>query len=249
MKSELFINPIPQKKGKDNFAVENLNLSVPDASVTALLGTNGSGKTTIIKAVCGFHYPSAGKIILTDEKGNSFDVTEQPELAMELAGFVPESPRLPPNLTAREFLHFACDIHSLSGNQEKEAVERVVKDCSLAEFLDKKIRTLSKGQQQRLSFAQALVHNPPNLVLDEPVSGLDPAQIIQMRKLIERLAEKKAVLMSTHILQEVYSTCKKIQIISGGKTVACGSEEEIITSTNTKNLEEAFLKLSGGFSE
>jgi len=233
----------------NNFAVEDCNLIVPDKSVTALLGTNGSGKTTIIKAICAFHYPSKGKITITDKNGNFHDILKEAEIAMEEIGFVPESPRLPSNMTVSDFLHFAAGTHNLFEKEAANAISRVIEDCALSEFLEKKIKTLSKGQQQRLSFAQALIHNPPNLVLDEPISGLDPAQIIQMRKLIKKLSESKAVLMSTHILQEVYSLCNNICIINKGKTVCYGKEKEIIEKTKTKNLEEAFLKLSGGFTE
>jgi ABC-2 type transport system ATP-binding protein len=234
---------------KGSFSVKNLDLTVADCTVTALLGTNGSGKSTIIKAICGVHFPNAGSIILTDSDKKEYDITKTPELAMKLAGFVPESPKLPSNMTVKDFLHFAAATHSLTGEQASRAIARTTEACALSDFISEPIKNLSKGQQQRVSFAQALIHNPPNLVLDEPISGLDPAQIIQMRKLIEELAQEKAVLMSTHILQEVYSLCKNIYIINAGQSVCNGREEDILKQTKTANLEEAFLKLSGGISE
>lgn len=231
---------------KSDFAVEDLSLTVPDRSVTALLGTNGSGKTTVIKAVCGFHFPTKGRIILTDSSGAEHDVCANPERAMALAGFVPEIPSLPLSMIAGDFLRFAASTHGISGADAQSSVRRVIKECSLEDFVHKPVRNLSKGQRQRLSLAQALVHNPPNLILDEPMSGLDPAQIIGMRRLIERLAKSRAILMSTHIMQEVRSLCDNICIISGGKSVCTGSEGEIIARTRAANLEEAFLALSGG---
>ena len=126
----------------------------------------------------------------------------------------------------------------------KESIEKTVEQCSIEKLLDKKIKNLSKGQQQRVSFAQALVHNPPNLILDEPISGLDPTQIIQMRNLIKKLSKKKAILMSTHILQEVYSLCSELYILNDGKIVASGTESQIINKTKSKNLEDAFIKLT-----
>lgn len=231
------------------YAVENVSMTINDKSVTALLGRNGSGKTTIIKAICGLHFPSKGKIIVTDYDGKEYDLSTENQMAMKLSGFVPENPCLPKEMKVKDFLHYAANLHSLYDDKEEKAVSNVIKDCFLQDLLTKKIKTLSKGQLQRVSFAQAIIHNPPNLILDEPITGLDPAQIIQMRKLIEKLAQTKAILMSTHILQEVYSLNSRIYIINDGKSIAHGSESQIIEKTGCKNLEEAFLKLSGGFSE
>ena len=234
---------------KGSFSVTNLDLTVNDSAVTALLGTNGSGKSTIIKAICGIHYPNSGSIILTDNNKKEYEISKNLEIASDLIGFVPESPYLPGNMRVKDFLTFAAATHALSGKEAEKAISRCIKACALSDFLTAPIKTLSKGQQQRVSFAQALIHNPPNLVLDEPISGLDPAQIIQMRQLIEELAREKAVLMSTHILQEVYSTCSSIYIIKAGQVICKGSEEEITKATGTSKLEDAFLKLSGGILE
>ena len=184
------------------FAIDNLNMAVKTGAITGLLGVNGSGKTTILKAICGFHFPTGGEILI-----DGVSTEDAPEKVMELVGYVPEIPLLPGSMTVWEFLQFAGEVHGLVGDTLRAALESVIKECSLEKFTDKKIKTLSKGQQQRVSFAQAIIHNPPNLVLDEPISGLDPAQIIQMRDLIKKLAKNKAILMSTHILQEVYSLC------------------------------------------
>lgn len=227
-----------------DFCVKDISLKLQKGAITGLIGPNGSGKTTIMKAICGFHHASGGKIIVTDSENKSIDLEENPSQAMRLIGYVPEIPCLPPDMQVIEFLKYAASSHGIDDKDLDKEIDRVVKDCSLEKFLYKKIKTLSKGQKQRVSFAQALVFNPPNLILDEPVSGLDPAQILQMRNLIQKLAREKAILMSTHILQEVYSLCSSLYILNEGLLVAQGSEEEIIKKTNSKNLEEAFIKLT-----
>ena len=214
-------------------------MTVENGSITGLLGVNGSGKTTILKAICGFHFPTGGTINI-----DGIDIEEAPEKVMALVGYVPEIPQLPVNMTVTDFLNYAGESHGLKAGPLESALKNVIKECSLEKFLDKKIKTLSKGQQQRVSFAQAIIHNPPNLILDEPISGLDPAQIIQIRDLIKKLSKTKAILMSTHILQEVYSLCSKLYVMNNGEIVAQGTEEEIVKSSGTKDLEQAFLKLS-----
>lgn len=231
-------------KNKDSFAVQNVDLQAQKGSVTGLIGPNGSGKTTILKAICGFHYATEGQIIITDNDDNEFSVSEVPEKAMELIGYVPELPALPPDMTVSEFLTYAAATHGISDDDIQSNKERVVKECTLSKFLNKKIKTLSKGQKQRVSFAQALIHNPPNLILDEPISGLDPAQIIQMRELIHKLSKTKTILMSTHILQEIYSLCDNLYILNEGKLSASGTEAQIISACKTATLEEAFIKLT-----
>lgn len=229
------------------FAVEDVSFSIPKGTIAALLGVNGSGKSTIIKAITGFHYPTKGSVILSDNDNQKVDVVNNKEQVMELVGYVPEISILPSEMYVYEFLEYCAQLHGIE--DVKKAIDSVVEKCSLAKVLKQKIKTLSKGYKQRLSFAQAIIHNPPNLVLDEPISGLDPAQIIQLRNLIGELSKDKAILISTHILQEVYSLCSQIYVISKGKLVCNGTEEEILRKTGEKNLEQAFLKLSGGTEE
>ncbi len=229
---------------KSDFATKDVSITIEDGSITGLLGPNGSGKTTIMKAICGFHFPSEGCITITAPDGISFTTDENPELCMKYIGYVPEIPLLPKDMSVNEFLHYAAETHCIPTVKINDACQLVIKECTLEKFLNKKIRTLSKGQQQRLSFAQAILHDPPNLILDEPVSGLDPAQILQMRDLIKKLSKTKAVLMSSHILQEVRSLCSDIYIMSNGRITANGTEEEISKTADTKTLEEAFIKLT-----
>ena len=238
-------------------AAADISLTIADGSITGLLGPNGSGKTTIMKAICGFHFPTSGKITITAPDGTgtdtapctSFTTDENPELCMKFTGYVPEIPLLPKDMWVQDFLRYAADTHGIPKEKTEEACGLVIKECSLEKLLSKKIKTLSKGQQQRVSFAQAIIHNPPNLILDEPISGLDPAQILQMRDLIKKLAKTKAILMSTHILQEVRSLCDTLYIVSDGKITASGSEEDVTKQAGTKTLEEAFIKLTQGGAE
>lgn len=224
---------------KSEFAASEISIKVETGKVTGLIGPNGSGKSTIMKAICGIHYATKGKIIISNE-----DISQYPEKIHSLIGYVPELPQLPPEMTVSSFLDYAAKTHGLSPAQHQAAKARVVADCTLEKFLSKKIKTLSKGQKQRVSFAQALIHNPPNLILDEPMSGLDPAQIIQMRELIQKLSKDKAILMSTHILQEIYSLCTNLYILNEGSIVAQGTESEIVKQNKATNLEECFIKLT-----
>lgn len=225
------------------FSVNDINIKINKGQIIGLLGPNGSGKSTIIKAICGFHFPTEGKVLVSNENNVITDIELFPEKAMELIGYVPEQSILPGEMKVYDFLEYSGKMHGLSGEKLLQAIKEAVKVCSLEKILSKKIKTISKGYAQRVSFAQAIIHNPPNLILDEPVSGLDPSQIIQMRELIKKLSETKAVLMSTHLLQEVNSLCDEVYIISEGKVVINGSESYITTKTESKNLEEAFFKL------
>ena len=228
---------------KSGFSVKDISMQIVPGKITALLGPNGSGKTTIMKAICGFHYPGGGEIILSDNDGNKINVAEKPELAMNFVGYVPELSVLPPEMKVIDFLRYAGELHELKGQELEAAIKAVIEKCSLGDVLDKKIKKLSKGYQQRVSFAQAVIHNPPNLILDEAITGLDPAQILQMREIIIKLSKTCSILMSTHILQEVDSLCSEIFIIKNGRIVISGTEESITKEKNAQTLEQAFFKI------
>ncbi len=228
---------------KASLIIENLNLIIPDNSITGLLGVNGCGKTTVMKAVCGFHYPTEGKIFISDENSVKNNIEENPGLAMKITGYLPELPCLPPERKVEEFLIYCAQIHAIINPEEK--INELKKKLFLEELMNKRIKTLSKGQKQRVSFAQALIHNPKNLILDEPTSGLDPSQIIQIRKLIKELSKTKAIFMSSHIISEVDKLCDTICIMNKGKILAGGTKEQILKKTGCNNLEDAFLKITG----
>lgn len=244
-------------KKADSKAVDGVSFVARPGVITGLLGPNGAGKTTILKAICALHYPTQGAVRVMGRDVESFPVEVR-----SLVGYVSEQPALIGSLTAKDFLQYAGELRfagragvQVAGAEDQavseasweslsQAVERVVEECQLQEVLHKPISHLSKGYRQRLSFAQALLHNPPVLVLDEPVSGLDPAQIRQMRDMIKRLGREKTILLSTHLMQEVEALCQQVHIISRGRLVASGSAQEIAASSGTGSFEDAFLKLT-----
>lgn len=212
---------------KNSFSVQDISFCVEPGNITGLVGPNGSGKSTIIKAICQFHYPSSGEILVTGEKE---DVPP-----MELCGYVPEISCLPPEMKAIEFLYYAAQNHKIPVQDAAQIIEKLSKDLFLSDFLDKKIKVLSKGQQQKVSFAQALIHNPPNLILDEPFTGLDPAQIIKFRNYIKDLGKTKSILISSHILSEVSNLCSQAYIMYKGR---------LFKVKDLNNIEKEFLEIT-----
>lgn len=227
------------KSYKDFLAVDDVSFNVEKGYVTGLLGPNGAGKSTILKAIAGIHYPSAGKIIV-----NGTDVEKNPVKVKKMIGFMSENPSFYENFSVSEYLNFIAEARGIQKDEIKSKIDFTVKQCFLEKVFKNKISTLSKGYRQRLAFAQAVIHNPSVLILDEPVSGLDPKQINEMRNLIKNLAQDKIILLSTHLMQEVNSICSKIIIFNEGKVVADGTASEITAKTGTKDIESAFLSLT-----
>ena len=224
-------------KEYDSFkAVSNLSYTFEKGTITGILGPNGAGKTTILKALTGRHFASEGKVIFSE----TIDAAQAPEKIRNLTGFVEETASLPGEYTVKEYITFVAELHGCN----KAAVENVIKKCSLEEYKNKKINSLSKGYKERVNFAQALVYNPEILILDEPASGLDPQQIVNMRALVKDLSKDHTIILSTHLMQEVDALCEKVLIINHGKLLAQGTKDEIVKNTVTKNLEEAFFKLT-----
>ena len=217
-------------------AVDNVTLTVKQGEIAALLGENGAGKTTILKALCALHKATSGTVRICDKES----ATE----IKEIVGYVPEQPILYDDFTVNEMLFFTGEMRGMREKALSEAMEKVIADCKIESVINKKIATLSKGFKQRVSFATALIHSPKVLVLDEVTSGLDPAQIKQMRELIKRLSKTKTVLLSTHLMQEVDALAKTVFILKQGKLIAQGSAESIIRETKTTSLEEAFIALN-----
>ena len=201
--------------------------------ITGIIGPNGAGKTTILKAITGRHF-GVGKITIENH-----DINEDFSIIRNLTGFVVEQTELPGEYTVREYLLIKAELHGL----KKEALKNAFTDITIKDLKNKCYRTLSGGQQQRVLLARALCATKSLLLLDEPVTGLDPSQIIQMRKLILSLKNEHTILLSTHLMQEAESLCDSIYIINKGCLVDFGTKEEICKKNNSQTLEEAYFKL------
>ncbi|MEK7706396.1 MAG: ATP-binding cassette domain-containing protein, partial [Verrucomicrobiota bacterium] len=186
------------------------------------LGPNGAGKSTTMRMITGFIPPSGGRVSV-----GGFDVAENPIPAKRLIGYLPENAPAYTDMTVYGFLNFAAEIRGLRGDAKKKAVGRAVEMCFLTTVLHQSVETLSKGYRHRTCFAQSIIHDPDVLVLDEPTDGLDPNQKHEVRSLIRRMGEKKAIIFSTHILEEVDAACSRAIIIDRGKIVANGTPQEL----------------------
>jgi ABC-2 type transport system ATP-binding protein len=216
-----------RKSYKGVEAVRGVTFTAATGSVLGLLGPNGAGKTTIMKVLTGYHFPSSGTALV-----DGIDVSEDPIAVKRRVGYLPESVPLYQDLTVAEYLDFAADVRGIeagrkAGGARAAAIERAVGACGLSGVYRKKVEDLSKGYKQRLGLAQAILHDPPILILDEPTTGLDPNQIIEIRELIRSLGESKTVILSTHILQEVEAICSSVIILSEGRVAAQGAPSEI----------------------
>ncbi len=226
------------KKYGDYTAVNHLEYTFEENKITGILGPNGAGKTTILKALTARHFPTYGQVIFEDNE-TSFDSQENAENVRLITGFVEETASLPGEYTIKEYLNYMTSLT----NSPKDNLEKTISTCGLEEVLSKKIRELSKGYKERVSFAKALVSNPQILVLDEPASGLDPAQIVNMRKIVKKLSENHTIILSTHLMQEVEALCSNVLIINKGTKVVSGNIKEIADKTGSAGLEEAYFKL------
>ena len=196
-------------------AVDNITFSVDRGEVLGFLGPNGAGKSTTMKMITGYLSPTAGKITVC---GN--DVRLQPIEAKRRIGYLPEGAPLYGDMTPHSLLNFVCDIRKLSREQRRRGLDHAIESLHLHQVLQQPIETLSKGYKRRVGLAQAIVHDPDVLVLDEPTDGLDPNQKHEVRDLLERMASDKAIIISTHILEEVDAVCSRAIIISQGRVVA-----------------------------
>jgi ABC-2 type transport system ATP-binding protein len=203
-------------------AVDGVSFSVERGEVLGFLGPNGAGKSTTMRMITGFIPPTSGSITV-----GGFDVVENAIPARRLIGYLPENAPAYTDMTVHGFLSFCAEIRGLSGDAKKRAVSRVVEMCFLEAVLHQSVETLSKGFRHRTCFAQSIIHDPEVLVLDEPTDGLDPNQKHEVRGLIRRMGEKKAIIFSTHILEEVDAVCSRAIIIDRGKIVANGTPQEL----------------------
>ena len=203
-------------------AVDGVSFSVERGEVLGFLGPNGAGKSTTMRMITGFIPPSEGRITV-----GGYDVVDAPIQARRLIGYLPENAPAYTDMTVYGFLNFTAEIRGLRGEAKKKAVERVVETCHLEGVLHQSVETLSKGYRHRTCFAQSTIHDPDVLVLDEPTDGLDPNQKHEVRQLIRKMGESKAIVFSTHILEEVDAVCSRAIIIDRGRIVANGTPQEL----------------------
>jgi len=203
-------------------AVDGISFTVERGEVLGFLGPNGAGKSTTMRMITGFMPPSAGSISV-----GGHDVLESPIEAKRLIGYLPENAASYPDMTVQGFLNFVAELRGLSGRARRKAVDRVIELCFLETVLHQSIDTLSKGYKHRTCLAQALIHDPQVLIMDEPTDGLDPNQKHEVRNLIKELGGSKAIIFSTHILEEVDAACTRAIIIDRGRIVANGTPEEL----------------------
>lgn len=203
------------------WAVKDVSFEINEKGVTGLLGSNGAGKSTTMNIICGVLNQTQGDVFI-----NGVNLRENPVEAKKNIGFLPQQPPLYTDLTVGEYLRHAALLRLVEPDKVDEAVDVALEKCSITHFRDRLIKNLSGGYQQRVGIAQAIVHNPQFVVLDEPTNGLDPNQIVDIRNLIREIAKHHAVLLSTHILSEVQAICDNIYMIESGKLVFSGTMEE-----------------------
>ena len=219
-------------------AVRSISFSLNDGEIVGFLGANGAGKSTTLKMMTGYLTPTAGNVYVDDQNiiDNSLDIQKQ-------IGYLPELNPLYAEMKVHEYLKFHAEIRHIIGEEFNKALKRVVGECGLKGVVHRTVGNCSKGYKQRIGLAAAMIHDPKILILDEPVSGLDPNQIVEIRELIKKLGKEKLVLMSSHILQEIQATVDRIIIIHEGKIVADGTSEELIS--DSKGMTQLHLEISG----
>ena len=206
-------------------AVKSINFEIDDGEIVGFLGENGAGKTTTLKMLTGYLVPTKGNVEINDLNINDSALEIQKQI-----GYLPELNPLYPEMSVYEYLEFIARVRNLTGKSFREALARVVERCGLQGVVHKLVSSCSKGYKQRIGLAGSMIHDPKILILDEPVTGLDPNQIVEIRELIKSLGREKLVLMSSHILQEIQATVDRIMIIHQGEIVANGTNEELMSS-------------------
>lgn len=227
------------KQYGNHLAVDDVSFTVADGQICGLLGPNGAGKSTIMNILTGYLSATSGQVTVAGHP-----LPEEADAAKACVGYLPEQPPLYPEMTVQEYLTFAAELKGVKKAERKEQVCRAARRTGLEAVLPRLIRSLSKGYKQRVGIAQALLGSPRLIILDEPMVGLDPAQVIEIRKLIRELGRAHTVILSSHILSEVQAVCQQILILSKGRLAAAGSLEEL--TADGKSLEAVFLELTDG---
>jgi ABC-2 type transport system ATP-binding protein len=220
-------------------AVDDVSFRVNKGEILGFLGPNGAGKTTTMRVLTGYMPASNGRAVVA-----GYDVFEQPIEAKRRTGYLPETPPLYPDMSVREYLHFVAKIKGVPPKDRASRVNAVMARAWITDMAARECGKLSKGYRQRVGLAQALIHNPEVLILDEPTAGLDPKQIIETRRLIKELAGDHTIILSTHILPEVSQTCQRVVIINRGKVVAVDTPENL--THRLRGSETMFVHIDGG---
>jgi ABC-2 type transport system ATP-binding protein len=226
------------KKYARHTAVDHISFQVEKGQIVGFLGPNGAGKTTTMRMLTCFMPPTSGGAIVA-----GFDVLEQPFEVKKRIGYLPETPPLYPEMRTQEYLNFVGQLKGLRGAELNKRVDYVVERCAVSDVKDKLIGKLSKGYRQRVGLAQAIIHNPDVLILDEPTAGLDPKQINETRDLIKSLAGDHTIILSTHILPEVEQTCQQVIIINRGRLVATDSVNNL--QNRARGAESLLVEVAG----
>ena len=227
------------KQYGNHLAVDDVSFTVADGQICGLLGPNGAGKSTIMNILTGYLSATSGQVTVAGHP-----LPEEADAAKACVGYLPEQPPLYPEMTVAEYLDFAAELKGVKKADRPAQVQSAARRTGLETVLPRLIRSLSKGYKQRVGIAQALLGSPRLIILDEPTVGLDPAQVIEIRKLIRELGRAHTVILSSHILSEVQAVCQQILILSKGHLAAAGSLEEL--TADGKSLEEVFLELTDG---
>lgn len=210
------------KSYEGHLAVDDLSFSVEQGKILGFLGPNGAGKSTTMNIMTGYISATDGEVTI-----DGHDILEEPEEAKKAIGYLPEIPPLYVDMTVREYLKFAAELKGVKKKDQKEALSHVMNLTKLTDVADRLIKHLSKGYRQRVGLAQALLGNPKALILDEPMVGLDPQQIIEMRDLIKNLSKNHAIILSSHILSEVSAVCDEVMIINKGRLIVTDTPENL----------------------
>ncbi|MFC3094704.1 ABC transporter ATP-binding protein [Alteromonas sediminis] len=218
------------KRFGQQMAVNHLSFDLSPGDIVGFLGPNGAGKSTTMKMLTGFLTPSSGEISINGKSLETDRISIQKQI-----GYLPEGAPAYGEMTVIQFLHFIADIREINGSRREQAIRDVVSKVALEEVLNKTIDNLSKGFKRRVGLAQALIHDPDILILDEPTDGLDPNQKHQVRKLIQMLSKEKIVIISTHILEEVSALCNRVMIIAEGEKRFDGTPDELLKRSNAYN--------------
>lgn len=217
-------------------AVDNVCLNISQGEIVGLLGPNGAGKSTIMKILTCFIPPTSGEV-----KVCGFDIFDSPMEIRSLIGYLPEQNPLYLDMYVRESLDFVAGLHHIKGKQRKQRVDQMIELVGLKKEVNKKLGALSKGYKQRVGLASALIHDPKILILDEPTTGLDPNQLVEIREIIKQAGKEKTVVLSTHIMQEVEAVCSRAVIMDNGRLVADDTIEHLASGGS---LEKAFREIT-----